>query len=115
MTDGDAAPGSWRFRKVVGDRIVQAQTALFREHHDGSGSELLADRSRLVDGAVARQGPELDVGIAVAATEQHAVAPENRQRETGNVLSGELGANIAFDGIDGSGLGSRGSGERECG
>src|SRR6185437_6005509 len=69
----------------------------------------------LVDGAVARQGPELDVGIAVAATEQHAVAPENRQRETGNVLSGELGANIAFDGIEGSGLGSRGSGERECG
>src|SRR5436309_13604997 len=97
MADCDAPPSPGWLGEVVGDRIVEAQPTVFGEHHDCRSGELLAHRSRLIDGAVTRQSPELYVGVAEAATEQHAVAPDNRQREAGNALAGQLGANVALD------------------
>ena len=107
-------------RQIAGDRVVEAEPAFLGEHDHGGGGELLSDRAGLIDRAVGGRHVVLDVGEAVAAGQEHAVSPEHGDRQAGDPLPGQLGPDVAVDGIEwSSGLGDRrrggaAKGERSC-
>ena len=50
FTNRDLLPGRRRIGKVLRERILQPDLALFNQHHDCGRSELLAHRTGLKDG-----------------------------------------------------------------
>jgi hypothetical protein len=50
LADGDVLPGLGRLGNVLCHSVVELELPFFHKHHDGHGSELLADRARLEDG-----------------------------------------------------------------
>src|SRR3954447_10546355 len=94
VPDGDAVPYPLALRQPADDAIVEAETPLFCEGDHTGGGELLSQRARLIDRAVAGGNLKLEIGKPESARKQYAVTPENPHRHPGNALSNQLGLDI---------------------
>ena len=105
-------------RHIRREIVLQLHAPLFHELHDGSGRELLGDRSDLVDGRSSRRAPGLHVGETVRAIRQR-ISPANdsergaRRGRLGEISEDErVGARTERIARDGRSLGAGG---REAG
>ena len=101
MPDGHLRPHGFSLGQVAGDGIIELETTLLRQPHDGGCGELLGERAHHIDGAVGGRDALLQVGKAVSTREEHAVAPQNGDRHAGDPLAGQLGPDEPIDGVGG--------------
>ena len=111
MPNGDAAPSGGSLGEIAGDRVVEGEAPLFREHHNRRRSELLADGAGLVYGAIARRHAELDVGVPVPVRQHDAVAAEHGDGHAGDAVAAELRSHVVVYRIEAGGALS----PRRCG
>src|SRR3954462_14539838 len=100
VPDGDAVPYPLALRQPADDVIVEAEPPLFSEGNHTGGGELLSQRARLIDRAVAGGNLKLDVGKAESTRKQYAVAAEDPHRDPRDALPHQLGLDIGGDGIE---------------
>src|SRR4051812_11386857 len=100
VPDGDAVPDPFALRQPADDVIVEAEPALLSESDHTGGGELLSQRARLIDRAVAGGNLKLEVGKPESARKQYAVAAEDSDRHPRDALPHQLGLDIRGDGIE---------------
>jgi hypothetical protein len=105
VANPDAVPNAPAFREPPRDCVVQAEPALLSEHADSGGGELLSERAGLIHGTVGCRNPVLEVGKAIAASEENAVATHDGHRHSGNFLMLHHRGDVPSYGIQRHGLG----------
>ncbi|HYO11847.1 MAG TPA: hypothetical protein VE685_01465 [Thermoanaerobaculia bacterium] len=85
MADGDSRPGFRHAWQVGRDPLVEPDSALFDQHHDQRGGELLGDRSELEDRALGHGQPPLEIGEAVGAHRGNSTVTHDGDGEPGKM------------------------------
>lgn len=98
--DEDRFPGVGRVWEIFRDAVVEADFALFNEHHDGGGDELLAHRAGLKKCFGFYRDVQLHVSEAIAFGEKDLTAVVNADLRAGDALLGHLSVHILVDGGD---------------
>src|SRR4051812_46031281 len=99
VPDGNAVPDPFALRQPAHDAIVEAKLPLFCQGDHTSRGELLSQRARLINRAVAGGNLKLEIGKPESARKQYAVTPKNPYRHSGNTLPDQLGLDICRYGI----------------
>ena len=83
--------------------VVEGELAFLDQHHDGSGRELFADGSGLVDRFGFDRDLELDVREAVALRFDDLAVTDDQQGEAGDLALLHFGLDVLVDGVGGLG------------
>ena len=97
ITHGDGAPRRGRTGEVFIDRVVEAELAVFDQHHYGRGSELFPYRAGLKNSFRFHRDVKLDVRHAVTLGLNHLPVAHDAKREPRNFLSAHFGSDVGVN------------------